>query len=270
MIGSTGKTGTRIYELLKQKGADVVPASRNSQIPFDWYRAETWPKALDGISSAYITFQPDLAVPASLPIITDFVQVAIKAGVKKLVLLSGRGEKEAVACEKIIAGSGLDWTILRASFFMQNFSEGFWVDGILSNEFVIPAIKAKEPFVDTDDIAAVAVETLTTDNHLGKIYELTGPELLSFGEVINKISTALNVNIDLIELSIDEYKNILKSYDVPDDVIWLISYLFIEVLDGRNESVTNHIELVLNRAATSFDVYISKTLQLGRWTKVSV
>jgi uncharacterized protein YbjT (DUF2867 family) len=265
VLGSTGKTGSRVYNRLQSKGADVCPGSRKSVIPFDWYHEETWPKVLDGITGVYITFQPDLAVPTSREIVTKFVQVAKHAGVKKLVLLSGRGEQEAIACEEVVIGSGLAWTILRASFFMQNFSEGFWVDGILSGEFVVPEVKTKEPFVDADDIADVALEVLPEDKHNGKIYELTGPQLLSFEDTITKISGALKTNIKLVEVSTDEYTRILNANNVPDDIIWLINYLFSEVLDGRNASVENDIEVVLQRKASSFDDYVVKTIQSGKW-----
>lgn len=266
VIGSTGKTGSRIYDRLQKKGADVRPATRNTPIPFDWYNAATWPDVLEGVNSVYIAFQPDLAIPTSLQIITSFVHQAKQAGVRKLVLLSGRGEREAEACEKVIMTSGLEWTILRASFFMQNFCEGFWVGGILSSEFVIPVIKAKEPFVDADDIADIAVEALIKKSHQAKIYELTGPELLSFNDVVTKISGALGNHIQFTEIPITEYVKMLQAAHLPDDVIWLIQYLFTEVLDGRNESVKNDIETVMQRPPTSFDEYVQKTILAGKWS----
>jgi len=265
VLGSTGKTGSRVYKMLQSRGADIYPGSRNSPVPFDWYQDETWPSALKGINSVYITFQPDLAVPTSLGIITKFVQVAKDAGVKKLVLLSGRGEHEAMACENAVINSGLCCTILRASFFMQNFSEGFWVDGIRTGEFLIPVVKAREPFIDADDIADVAVEVLLDDKHDGKIYELTGSELLSFSDTLTKISGALKTDVRLVEVPVEEYAGILKAHHLPDDVIWLITYLFTEVLDGRNESVKNDVELLLKRKASSFDHFVEKAIQSGTW-----
>ena len=265
VIGSTGKTGSRVYNRLQNKNIHVRPASRNSEIPFDWYNEATWARALEGITTIYITFQPDLAVPGSLSIITNFTKAAKVAGINKLVLLSGRGEAEAEACERVIQQSGMAWTIVRASFFMQNFNEGFWADGITAKEFLIPITKTKEPFVDADDIADVVVEALLDSKHDGKTYELTGPELLSFQEVINNLSIALKTDIQLIQVPIDEYKAILKTYDVPEEVIWLIAYLFSEVLDGRNESVKNDIELVLNRKPASLKNYIEKAIKAGFW-----
>jgi uncharacterized protein YbjT (DUF2867 family) len=266
VIGSTGKTGSRIFNGLQSLGEDAVPGSRQSEKPFDWYQENTWAAVLSGIDSVYISFQPDLAVPGSLEIVTRFVDVAKPAGVTKLVLLSGRGEKEAQACEDVVMRSGLQCTILRASFFMQNFSEGFWADGIASRDFVIPQIKSREPFLDIDDLAEIAIQALITNNHNGKVYELTGPELLSFQDVISKISAQLDVHIQFTEIPLTDYSKMLRSFHVPEDVIWLIEYLFAEVLDGRNESISHDIENVLGRKASSFDNYIRKTVDAGMWS----
>lgn len=265
VIGSSGKTGSRVFNRLQSKNIAVRPASRSSAIPFDWYNDKTWAKALEGIAKVYITFQPDLAVPASSEIIFRFTQEAQRAGIEKLVLLSGRGEEEAIAAENVIRNCGMQWTIIQASFFMQNFSEGIWADSIQARELVLPEVKAKEPFVDADDIADIAIEALMNDNLNGKVCEVTGPELLSFQEVVSKLSKGLNTEIKFIPVSMEAYKNILKEYLVPDDVTELITYLFTSVLDGRNESVTNDIEQALNRKPTTFDAYIQKSINAGFW-----
>ncbi|WP_204353218.1 Rossmann-fold NAD(P)-binding domain-containing protein [Pedobacter yulinensis] len=265
VLGSTGKTGSRVYNLLKAGGHTAVPASRNSDIPFDWYERSTWAASLEGIHSVYITFQPDLSIPQALPLVTDFVNEAKAAGVSKLVLLSGRGEPECVACENVIINSGLDYTMLRCSFFMQNFSEGFWAEGIAAGELVIPVVHAKEPFIDTDDIAAVAVAALTSESHNGKIYELTGPELLDFSQTVMKIAAGSGHRVSLQQVSMDSYVDALKNL-IPDDYIALIRYLFEEVLDGRNESVTTDVERVLGRPATTFDAFVSKAARNKAWT----
>jgi uncharacterized protein YbjT (DUF2867 family) len=264
VIGGTGKTGKRVIRRLEQKGINAIAASRTTAVPFDWYRAETWAASLTGMDKVYVTFQPDLAIPQSVSIIDAFVAAAREAGIKKLVLLSGRGEAEAQACERIIMASGMEWTIVRASFFMQNFSEGFWLEGVINGELVVPVFKAKEPFVDAHDIAGVVAEALLDDRHNNQVYELTGPELLSFSEAVGKISKAIGKDIHVVEVSLDEYASILRSYEVPEDQVWLITYLFGELLDGRNESVANDVTAVLHREATSFDAYVAKTV--NAWT----
>ena len=149
---------------------------------------------------------------------------------------------------------------------MQNFSENFMADGILSREFTLPYTTAREPFVDADDIADVVIASLTGDNHSGKTYELTGPELLSFEEAVDKISFALNENVVFHQLNMNHYVALLRDYGIPGDTIALIQYLFTVVLDGRNESIINDIERVLDRPVGTFDQYVQKTIQSGIWS----
>jgi uncharacterized protein YbjT (DUF2867 family) len=265
VLGSTGKTGRRVAERLQNLQIPIRLGSRNENPSFYWEESSNWQTVLTGIESVYITFQPDLAVPQAFEKVKLFTETAKVTGVKKLVLLSGRGEKEAQACEEIIRKSGLDWTIIRASWFMQNFSENFLLDSILSNEVVLPSINTLEPFVDTDDIADVAVCALTDNRLSNKIYELTGSQLLSFQTATSLIAKGLNREIIYTEISMEAYVAALKSYQLPDDFIWLIHYLFSEVLDGRNESLSNDIEIILGRKPTTFEEYVTKTVKTGIW-----
>lgn len=265
VLGGTGKTGRRVAERLTKLNIPVRIASRNTSPAFDWENPYTWPNVLNGIQKIYISFQPDLAVPGATDKIESFTEAAKKAGVKKLVLLSGRGEEEAQQCENIVMNSDLDWGIVRASWFMQNFSEGFFLDSILSGHAVVPKGSAPEPFVDTDDIAEMAVLQLTDDKHSKTLYELTGPALLTFREIFSTISAAIDRPITYEEVSMDEYVDLLKQYQVPADYIWLIKYLFTEIFDGRNESLTPDIEKVLGRKPTSLKSYVEKTKKTGIW-----
>jgi len=265
VLGATGKTGKRVVERLTKQNRSVRIGSRTAKIPFDWEQPATWPSVLAGIEKVYITYQPDLSVPQAVDTIKQFVEETKKAGVQKLVFLSGRGEKEAEQCEVIVQQSGLDWTIVRASWFMQNFSESFLLDSILTGEVVIPQVKAKEPFVDADDIADVVVAALTNDLHSGKTYSLTGPELLSFEQATALIAEAIDKPILFSSVSMNDYTAMLRSYELPENFIWLIQYLFTEVLDGRNEFVTTDVEAVLKRKPASFAEYIIKTNITGIW-----
>jgi uncharacterized protein YbjT (DUF2867 family) len=265
VLGGTGKTGRRVVERLRTLTLPVTIGSRKAQPSFDWENAGNWADVLKDINKVYITFQPDLAIPSALQAITKLVETAKISGVEQLVLLSGRGEKEAQVCENIVINSGINWTVIRASWFMQNFSENFLLDSILSNEVILPTIKALEPFVDADDIADVVVATLTEDKHAHKIYELTGPELLPFELATSIIAKKLKRDISYTEISMDAYVAAIKSYQLPDDFILLMQYLFTEVLDGRNESLSNDIENILGRRPTSFDAYANKTANTGIW-----
>ena len=196
IIGSSGKTGRRVINRFISNGLEFREGSRNSEIPFDWYDKSTWQESLQGVGSVYVVFSPDLAVPGAPAIIKNFVQVAKSSCVEHLVLLSGRGEEEAQTCEKIVMNSALDWTIVRSSWFAQNFSESFFLDDILRGQVFLPVAEIKEPFVDIEDIADIVFAALTDEKHKGQIYEITGAELLTFRDVMAVISKSTNRNID--------------------------------------------------------------------------
>ena len=190
VIGGTGKTGRKVASKLIALGHNVRIGSRYATPAFNWDNPETWTESMQGMDKVYITFQPDLAVPGALEAIEGLTKQAKRCNVKKLVLLSGKGEREAELCEQVVIHSGLDYTIVRASWFNQNFSESFFLEPIIKGFVALPQAEAKVPYVDTDDIADVAVTTLLNDEHNGKIYQLTGPRLLTFREVIQEISEA--------------------------------------------------------------------------------
>lgn len=266
VLGSNGKTGRRVVERLEKiENVEIRLGSRNEKIPFDWEKPETWEKVLQDIDAVYITFQPDLAIPSAVDIIQNFTLLATKAGVQKIVLLSGRGEKEAQVCEEIVKTNAKNWTIVRASWFNQNFSESIFLDPILAGIVALPRAEALEPFVDADDIADVVTASLLDEKHNGQTYELTGPRLLTFEQIVNEIANASGRNITFQALSLSEYVQMLREYQVPEDFIWLVNYLFEQVLDGRNSNVTSDIEKVLGRKAKDFSAYAKETAETGIW-----
>lgn len=138
ILGGKGKTGRKVAERLTDLGKTIRLGSRRENPPFDWENPETWAGALEGINTVYMTFQPDLAMPGASDIIKRFTTEAVKNGIQKLVLLSGRGEDKVGVCEQIVMDAGIDWTIVRASWFNQNFDEGFLLGPILAGEVVLP------------------------------------------------------------------------------------------------------------------------------------
>ncbi len=271
ILGGNGKTGRRVAQLLKNvNNIEVRIGSRNESPAFDWEKPETWLEVIKGIDTVYITFQPDLAVPTAPETIQQFTTLATENGVTKMVLLSGRGEKEAQVCEEIVKATANHWTIIRASWFNQNFSESIFLEPILAGYVALPKAEVLEPFTDADDIAAVVVEALLNNEHNGKTFDLTGPRLLNFEQAVSEIVKITGRKITFQALSLDEYISMLRQYQVPEDEIWLVNYLFSEVLDGRNSSITNDIEKVLGRKATDFTDYALKTAQTGIWNKVNV
>lgn len=266
VLGGTGKTGRRVVERLKSRNIKVRIGSRASEHPFDWNQPATWEPVLQGIQSVYITYQPDLAVPGASEAIEAFTRQAVASKVRRLVLLSGRGEEEAQRCEQIIQQSGSNWTILRASWFAQNFSESFLLGPVLSGEVVLPSGDVPEPFIDAEDIADVATEALTDSKHAGQLYELTGPRLMTFTQAVAEIGNAVGREIHLVPVSPEQYATTLKNAGVPEEYIWLTNYLFTTLLDGRNASLADGVQRALGNASRDFSDYARRTAASGVWT----
>ena len=190
LTGGTGTTGRRIADRLRARHVAVRIASRSGTPPFDWDQPDTWPALLDGVTAAYIAYSPDIAMPGAADIVDRFCRAAVDAGVQHLVLLAGRGEPEAEAAEQVVRDSGARWTIVRASWFAQNFSEGMLLDATRSGTIIMPARDVGEPFVDVEDIADVAATALVEPGHDGRIYDVTGPRLLTFTDAAAELAAA--------------------------------------------------------------------------------
>jgi len=240
--------------------------SRQANPPFDWEDRSTWDAALDGVHAVYISYQPDIAVPGAVETVQAFTELAIKSGVGKLVLLSGRGEVEAEHAERVVQNSGGDWTILRCSWFCQNFSEGHFLEPLLQGEVALPVGNIAEPFVDVEDITEIAVQALTQPGHSGQLYELTGPRALTFADAVEEIAQAAGRDIRFIAVPPKAYREALEQERLPADLIELVNYLFTTVLDGRNTPVTDGVQRALGRPARDFADYARRTAKTGIWT----
>jgi uncharacterized protein YbjT (DUF2867 family) len=265
IISSTGKTGSRVAERLEARGVPTRAGSRSADPPFDWEDPDTWAAALDGAGAAYVSYYPDIAMPGAVDAITGFAKSALERGVRRLVLLSGRGEEEAQRAERAVRESGADWTIVRCSWFNQNFSEGFFAEGVAAGEVVLPATSVPEPFVDVEDIADVAAKALSEDGHVGQVYELTGPRMLTFEQAVQEIATATGREIRYVPVSIEEYAAAAREHGVPDEVVEFLVYLFGEVLDGRNASLTDGVQRALGREPRDFSRYAREAAAAGVW-----
>ncbi len=261
VIGGTGKTGSRVAERLVSRGIPVRLGSRRGHPAFDWHDVSTWGAALDRVDKAYVTYYPDLAFPGVSDVIAAFAKEAANHGVRKLVLLSGRGEEGALASEESVKVSGTDWTIVRCNWFNQNFSESFFLGPVLDGVISIPAGNAVEPFVDADDIADVAVAALTEPGHDGRVYELSGPRLLGFHDIAREISAASGRDVVYHPVTAEEYEVILAKEGLPRDFV----DLFTLILDGRNASLTDGVQQALGREPKDFREFAREAAATGIW-----
>ena len=265
VLGGKGKTGRRVAERLTAKGQPVRIGSRFGVPPFDWEDPTTWPGTLAGVWSVYITYQPDLAFPGAADRVGAFADMAVANGVRRLVLLSGRNEPEAQRAERLVVDSGAEWTLVRSSFFSQNFSESFFADLVSRREITLPAGYVAEPFVDADDVAEIVAESLTSDRHVDRLYEVTGPRLLTMFDVAAEISEKTGRDVRYVPVTGDEFASILRAEGLPDDVAAGITDLFTEVLDGRGAYLSDGVQQALGRPPRDFADYVRETAGSGAW-----
>ena len=250
IIGASGKTGQRVAQKLTQQNLSFRTAGRQTIPAFDWQQPGHWATCLAGVKTVYLTYSPDLAMPQAPADIQHFCDIAKSQNVEHIVLLSGRGEPEAQMCERIVQRSGMSWTVIRASWFLQNFTEGAFSPMVASGVIALPVAEVKEPFIDIDDIAEIAVKALTHSDLVNQVYEVTGPRLLSFSELASEISQITGQPMQFQFLPQADFSHHLREQKTPEDAIFMLEYLFQEVLDGRNAFTTPGVENALQRPAT--------------------
>lgn len=263
VIGATGKVGSRVVTRLARSGYPVRGVSRRTNPRFDWFDANTWPNALHGVRTAYVAFSPDLAMPGAEAIIGAFVDAAKAAGVEQLVLLSGRGERGAQRCEVLVQQSGLRWTIVRCSWFFQNFTEGMLREAVLSGALALPAGDVADPLVDAEDIADVVVAALTKPSP-NTVYEVTGPRLLTFAQVAEELSHASGNPVQYIPIQPEDFRLALAQAE-GSKVADLLTAICTEVFAGHNQWVGDGVERATGRSARDFRQFCADAAASGVW-----
>lgn len=268
VLGATGKTGSRIAQRLEDKGLPVRRGSRGAAIPFDWNTPDTWDAVLAGVSSVYISYYPDIAVPGGVEAVSAFTEQARAAGVAKIVLLTGRGEYHAQRAEEVVRNSGLTFTIVRAAWFAQNFSEGALHDPVMAGVLPMPGGDVQEPIVDVDDIADVAVAALADAGHDGETYEVTGPRLLTFAQMADVLSAATGRQITHVPISFEDFHAALLAGqgEMIADVLTAIAR---ETLDGRNATLADGVQRALGRAPRDFATFADAAVRSGNWAEAA-
>jgi uncharacterized protein YbjT (DUF2867 family) len=264
VLGGTGKIGRRVVKRLTARGLPVRIGSRSGEPRFDWDDRATWAPALEGVGSAYVSHYWD-AIPGAAETLGSFAELAVERGVRRLVLLTGRGEEEAERAWRAVRDSGAELTVLRSTWFAQNFSEDYWREMVQAGEVALPAGDTPEPFVDAGDIADVAVAALSDARHVGQVYELNGPRLLTFAEAVREISRTLGREIRYLPVSIEEFASASVEQGVPGEVVEMLTFIFGEVLDGRNAHLADGVQRALGREPRDFNDYARDAAATGIW-----
>ncbi|TWD80477.1 uncharacterized protein YbjT (DUF2867 family) [Kribbella amoyensis] len=272
ILGGKGKTGRRVAEQLQARDVAVRLASRSSEQRFDWYDESTWSGAVAGIDTAYLA--PPVG-PTGLEQAGRFVKQAATEGLRRLVLLSGRGVgspgrefavyDSGLELEQAVQSSGVDWTIVRPAWFMQNFSEDFMYDYVAAGELRVSAGTGSEAWIDTDDIGDVVVATLLDERHTGETYSLSGPALLTMADIAAELSTVLDRPISYVDLDPEEHVAELVQFGLPQEDAESVRDLFAVIRNHRSEYLSDGVEQVLGRAPRNFGDWLRTTAAAGVW-----
>ncbi|MFD5634357.1 NmrA family NAD(P)-binding protein [Streptomyces sp. NPDC127077] len=264
VTGATGRTGSRVARAARAAGLTVRAASRGTG--FDWEDAATWAGALRGADAAYLAYPTDVGSPAATKAVGALAREAVELGARRLVLLSSRGEDRAGPTEEALRTSGADWTIVRASWFSQNFSEGPLVEGLRQGELVFPAGEVREPFIDVRDIADVVVAALTGgEKYTGRELAITGPRLLTFREAVAEIARATGEELAYTPVTARRYGDTLTGFGVPAEEAGFLVDLFESLLDGRNAHLSDGVRNILGRAPRDFGDFAREAAAAGVW-----
>jgi uncharacterized protein YbjT (DUF2867 family) len=276
VLGGTGKTGNRLTRLLVAAGATARPGSRTPAPPttgvqpvrFDWYDDSTWAAALDGVTGVYL-------VPPALrmdhpPLLGRLAEQALAAGAQRLVLLSARGvdagpDNPLIAAERAVTSvAGDRLTVVRPTWFMQNFTESFFADGVAAGTLVAPTGDGAEPFVDVEDIAAVAAAALLDDGHGGRTYELSGPTALTFAEAAALLSARAGHEVRHVDLPVADWVAGSEANGLPPEYAGMLGALFGVIRDGHDARLSSGVQDALGRPATSLEDWAEREVQPGK------
>ncbi|MEU0004401.1 NmrA family transcriptional regulator [Streptomyces sp. NPDC006314] len=265
VTGASGPTGSRVAAAARAAGLTVREATRARG--FDWRDRSTWEGVLRGADAAYLVYPSDVGAPEAAEAIGLLAREAVAIGVRRLVLLSARGEGQARPTEEALAESGADWTVVRAAWFAQNLSEGPLVEEVrASGELVFPGGAVREPFVDLRDVADVVTAVLTAgERYAGRTLEVSGPRLLSFGEAIAEIAAAAGRELSYRAVAPRDYGERLAGFGVPPEEVEYLVELFASLLDGRNAHLSDGVRQVLGRAPRDFGDFAREAAAAGAW-----
>ncbi|MET7730483.1 NmrA family NAD(P)-binding protein [Streptomyces sp. NPDC005402] len=265
VTGASGRTGSRVARSAEAAGLTVRAASRARG--FDWQDRSTWAQVLRGADAAYLVYPSDIGAPGAAEAVGAVAREAVGMGVRRLVLLSSRGQDRAQDAEEALHASGADWTVVRAAWFAQNFSEGPLVEELrLSGELVFPAGEVREPFVDVRDIGDVVVAALSAgDRYVGETVTVSGPRLLTFGEAVAEIAKAAGRELTYRAVSPQQYGENLLGFGVPAAEVDALVEAFTQLLDGRNAYLSDGVRQVLGREARDFTEFAGEAAAAGTW-----
>jgi len=256
VTGSTGVFGSALLNKLQKNQIEIRAVSSDT---FDWNNPETFEKALEGIEKVFLIAPPNFA-DFDLKVI-PFIEKAKKAGVNFILLSTLYGtEKNPETIfgktEKIVANSGINFTIVRPNFIFQNFIN-YDLEAIKSGSIYLPTKDSKTSYIDVNDVAnACAIILENIEKHFDKTYTLTGSQSLSHKQFAEIFSDVLKKEVTNIAPSNEDYKTTLLSYNLPQELVDFMGLLYSGIEAGKFTSTTDDYQLITGKKPTTAKEFI--------------
>ena len=272
ILSGKGKTGRRVAAQLEARGVPFRLASRSSEQRFDWYDESTWSATIAGADTAYLA--PPVG-PTGLAQAGRFIQQAAAEGLRRVVLLSGRGVGSpgrdfavydgSLDLEHAVQASGADWTIVQPAWFAQGFSEDFLRYHVLAGEIRLSAGTGAEAWIDTNDVGDVMTAALLDEAYTGQVIAISGPRPLTMAEVADALSTATGRPITYAELEPEKHVGELVEQGLTQEDAEAVRDLFAVIRNHRSEYVSDGVQQVLGRPPRDFADWARETATTGVW-----
>lgn len=277
VTGSRGKTGRLLVEALRQsEGVRVIAASRQSDGDrrLDWDDKATWKSALSGAEALYLVKPTNNLTDPHAEDVAERVRgfLASADRLKRVVLLSeiGAADRDEALDEKrverAVEQSGLDWTILRPNWFMQNFSDpSFYLKAIREEgRIAVPKSGMPTSFIDSRDIADCAAKILLHGGHAQKYYTLTGQSSHTWSDAMSMISKAAGHSVTYSDVPLEEFLSRAHYQSLPARVMAHHRKVYELLSSIEAGKVTGDTERILNRSARGFEDFVRENTEVWR------
>ncbi len=280
VTGATGNVGRYVVDGLQRAGAPVRAAVRPAsdatatpwpatveRVPFDWQDSSTWSGAFAGVRCVLVVRPPQLSRPRAQML--PALEAARSAGVQHLVLISLQGAETNrvvphAALEAWMRTSGVPWTFVRPSFFMQNLTGTHRAEIRDTDEIVVPAGTGATAFVDTADVAAVATAALLDpERHAGRAWTPTGPEALTYDEVAAVLGAELGRPVRYRRPGLLRYARHARASGMPWAMVAVTSGIYTVARLGRAAGLTDHVRTVTGRPPVDLRTFVHR--ERGAW-----
>lgn len=258
VTAASGNTGGRVARQLTARGVAVRRAGRTGPARFDWSDPSTFGTALDGVHGVYLVLPPGVADPA--PVLAPFLERARRTGVHRLVLLSSSAVPFDDAVGAALGESVPDWAVLRPSWFASNFTTDHLhgASARRNGEIVSATEDGRVPFIDPDDIAAVAVRFLTGEAAARRDVVLTGPRPLSFDEVAAALSEAIGRPVRHRRVTAPELTALHRAGGMPEAFADLLAGMDVAIAAGAEDRTTPLVERITGRPPATFHDFLAR------------